>query len=383
MSGVVILGAGLSGMITALAFASKNINVLLLEKSNMQFPLDQRTTALTNKSKNLMMQIGLWDVLTPHISQLKDIYVLDNKAPEMIHFSEEDSKKDALGYMVENRHLRAALEKLTQAHPAIDLRLEVDYDIELKDDGCKVYAKDEVFDAELTVLCEGRNSALKKRYFTNSVDKSYKQSVLTMIICHDKAHEGTAVEHFMPQGVFAILPLCDPHQSSIVWAVPTKLASIYTKMMREELTPHLTDRVGEFLGKIEIISEVQSFPLSAAISKNYYYKRLVLVADSAHSIHPLSGQGLNQGMKDIEELVNLVSRNKTVGLNVDHTMLKEYENKRKLDNYAMYLITDNLNRFFCNNTPVLRESRRLGLSIIENFPIAKKLLVKYAAHSAG
>lgn len=369
---IVILGAGLSGMITAIAFAHQHIKVVLLEKSSMQFPLDQRTTALTNTSKAFFTEIGIWNELQQYVSPIQDIYVLDNKAPQMLHFAEKESRQDALGYMVENRNLRKVLEKLIR-HPMIDLRLEVDYTLDLLDDRCKV---DEL-DAELAILCEGKNSKLKQRYFQNSVNKSYGQSAMTMITRHDKPHEGTAVEHFMPHGVFAILPLRNPYQSSIVWAEPTNLASIYAKMPKEELATHLANRFGEFLGKVEIVSEVQYFPLGASITKNYYNKRLVLLGDAAHTIHPLAGQGLNQGIKDIEELTKIVSRNRAVGLLINQTTLQEYENKRKFDNYAMYLITDNLNRFFCNNLPVLRNIRKLGLSVIENLPIAKKLLVKY------
>ncbi|MES2214925.1 MAG: FAD-dependent monooxygenase [Pseudomonadota bacterium] len=385
---IVILGSGLSGMIAAIAFAHMGSRVVLLERSNMQFPLDQRTTALTNASKKFLSEIGIWKDLEHCISPIRDIYVLDDKAPQILHFSERESKQEALGYMIENRYLREALEKLIH-HPLIDLRLEMNYTVEFEGDKCKILASRfgseegglDVYNPELAVLCEGKNSIIKQQYFTNSIDKSYGQSALTMIVKHEKPHEGTAVEHFMPQGPFAILPLCDPNQSSIVWTEGTELAPIYMKMQKEELTEHLMERFGEFLGKVEIISEMQTFPLSAALVRNYYKGNLVILGDAAHTIHPLAGQGLNQGILDTEELVGLIRRNKAIGLPLDGIVLQEYENKRKLDNYLMYSVTDNLNRFFCNKIPLLRNIRKLGLSVVEKFPKIKKMLVKYATHN--
>jgi 2-octaprenyl-6-methoxyphenol hydroxylase len=199
-----------------------------------------------------------------------------------------------------------------------------------------------------------------------------------MTIKHEKYHEGTAVEHFTTNGVFAILPTKDQNRSSIVWATDSELAKIYVRMTHDELLIHLSNMFGDFLGGIAIDSNVQSFPLSARIAKKYFHNKIVLVGDSAHTIHPLAGQGLNQGIKDIKKLVEIVARNISLKLPIDRIALEEYQNSRKWDNYLMYLATDNLDRIFSNNIPVLSQLRKLGLGIIESMPSLKNRLVKLA-----
>ncbi len=376
---VVILGAGLSGEITALALASKGIKTLLLEATDLKFSKDQRTTALTNFSKTFLRNIGVWQVLESSTSDIKEIYIVDDFSPRMIHLAESKNNYPALGYMVENYNLREVIHKLVLENQLITLKTSVEY--ELVDSGSGVLKMDSSpsgnnTQADLIVVCDGRNSKIRKEYFTDSFNKSYEQSALTFNVEHEKAHENTAVEHFMNFGPFAILPLRSQNQSAIVWTEKTELAEIYKKMSTEELLPHLEKRFGEFLGKIKIISPIQCYPLTARITNNYYQDKLVLVADSAHNIHPLAGQGLNQGIKDIESLTAIIARNYSVGLEIDQLALDEYEKSRKADNYAMFLVTDNLNRIFSNRIPVLRSLRKIGLSIIDKLPLLKKSLVK-------
>lgn len=378
MKNIVILGAGLSGEITALAFASKGFKTLLLEASDLKFPKDGRTTALTNFSKNFLNEIGAWSSLEPYVSCIKDIYIADDFAPRMIHLSESKNNYPALGFMIENYNLREALHKLVISNPLITLKTLVSY--ELLDSGLQGEAilqmGDEKITADLIIVCDGRNSKIRKEYFVDSFNKDYQQSALTFNVEHEKQHENTAVEHFMNRGPFAILPLKSQYQSAIVWTEKTELASIYKEMTAEELLPHLQKRFGNFLGGVKIISPIQSYPLSARITKNYYNNKLVLVADAAHNIHPLAGQGLNQGIKDIESLVSIAARNYLVGLEFDKLAAEEYERSRKVDNYAMFLVTDNLNRIFSNRVPVLRGLRKVGLAIIDRIPALKKILAQ-------
>lgn len=393
---IVILGAGLSGEITALALAAKGIKTLLLETTDLGFAKDQRTTALTNFSKAFLTDIGVWQKLEQYISDIKEIYIADDFSPRMIHLTESRNNYPALGYMVENYNLREIIHSLVLENPLITLKTSVDYELvdehaRLRSEAgsnsnnfnrliCRYAVRNDKtardISADLIIVCEGRNSKIRKEYFSDSFNKSYGQSALTFNVEHEKNHENTAVEHFMNRGPFAILPLKNQHQSAIVWAEKTELAEIYRKMSVEDLLPHLEKRFGEFLGKIKIITPIQCYPLTARITKNYYYDKLVLVADSAHNIHPLAGQGLNQGIKDIESLVSIVARNLSIGLEIDKMALQEYEKSRKGDNYAMFLVTDNLNRIFSNRIPGLKNLRKIGMSIIDKLPFLKKSLVK-------
>lgn len=378
MTNIVILGAGLSGEITALAFAAKGIKTLLLEATDLKFPKDGRTIALTNLSKGFFGEIGVWSSLEPYISDIKDVYVADDFSPRMLHLSESKNNYPALGYMIESYNLRDAIHNLVLSNSLITLKTSTNY--ELLDSGAEGEAllkvADKQISADLIIVCDGRNSKIRREYFEDFFTKDYKQSALTFHVKHEKMHENTAIEHFMNRGVFAILPLRNQYQSAIVWADKSELAEIYKKMTPEEFLPHLQERFGDFLGEVKVVTPIQSYPLTARITKNYYYNKLVLVADSAHNIHPLAGQGLNQGIKDIESLVAITARNYSVGLDFNKLAAEEYERSRKSDNYAMFLLTDNLNRIFSNNIPVLRNLRKVGLSMIDRMSFLKKILVK-------
>lgn len=371
MEQIVILGAGLGGMIMSLSFASKGIKTLVLEKTDLKFQKDNRNIAITNASKQFFEEISLWKALEPYIAQVKDVYVVDNFSPQMLHFDKAKECYEALGYMIEAHNLRKIISENIASNSLIELRTSVDYYMEndiLYVDGTEI-------PSDLIIICDGKNSQIRKEYFSDILEKSYNQSAIILNILHKKPHENTAVEHFMPRGVFAILPLHNSNESSIVWVEKPELVDIYAKMDKNELGIYLQERFGDFLGDIQIVSDIQAHPLSARLTKNYYHNNLVLIADSAHNIHPLAGQGLNQGIKDINALASIVSRNISLGLKVNTTALEEYERSRKLDNYLMYLITDNLNRIFCNDIPCLRSLRKVGLSVINRIPRLKEKFV--------
>lgn len=365
MMNITILGCGVTGMLMALRLAHEGIATTILERSDMKWPRDRRTIALTGFSKNILYKIGLWDSLEPYIGEIKDVYVVDNKSPQMLHLLQGGG--GAAGYMIENSSLKDVLLKAVRKNPLITLCIEVEHG--------------NPYEYDLLILCDGKSSKLRQEYFQDRVLKNYNQSAMTFLVRHAKPHEGTAVEHFMTQGPFASLPMRDPNESGIVWTEKTEVTGLYMKMDRMEFAYHLSKRFGDFLGELEIISEPQAFSLSARVVKNYYYDNMVVVGDSAHTIHPLAGQGLNQGIKDIDVLGEIIARNLLVGLQVDEIALKEYENKRWLDNYRMYLVTDNLNRFFSNNLAIWRDVRKLGLGLLNKVPSLKNKLVGYT--SAG
>lgn len=375
-----ILGAGLNGMIASLALARYSVSSTIFEKTNLQFESDQRNLALTIKSKAFLEKIGLWSTIEEFISPINDIYVLDNKSPQLLHLSDKKTSEGALGYMIESHNLRKIVSDAVNNEPLISLQINSDYQLVESAEHHNIFdISGQKIKSSLTLVCDGRNSEIRKKYFKDRLYKSYDQSALIMNVEHSKPHEGTAVEHFMPGGVFAILPLCGQYRSSIVWAEPTELAKIYLDMNGDELLYYLSERFGEFLGEIKITTKVQSYPLTARITKNYYHNRLVVFGDSAHTIHPLAGQGLNQGIKDIDVISEIIARNISVALPIDAVALEEYENRRKFNNYSMYMITDNLNRLFCNNIPILSSLRKIGLGVINNSSILKTLMLRHSA----
>jgi 2-octaprenyl-6-methoxyphenol hydroxylase len=375
---IVILGCGLSGMITALSFAKLRVHSTIIEAkstSDDAFLEDMRTTAITSTSKKFLNDIGVWPALNEISGKILDIYVADNKAPEMLHFSSQRAEKEAMGYILKNTDFKSRLLDKVKGNGFITLKDKCAYThFESTDDQFILHLEDSnIIKCDLLIICEGHNSRIKKFYFTREMQKYYNQTALTFNVVHDKPHNGTAVEHFMSSGPFAILPLKDLNSSGVVWTLPTAECEVVKSLPLPEFEYQVQQHFGDFLGKLRIDSKIGVYPLKAYHTHNYFHQRIVLIADSAHIIHPLAGQGLNMGIKDIEVLTNLIHNN-----GISDSTLKKYQTQRRTDNKNMYLITDNLNRVFSNYSKVLWRMRRIGIKAIEEFAPLKSALVRYA-----
>jgi 2-octaprenyl-6-methoxyphenol hydroxylase len=368
-----IIGCGLTGMIMALALAHNGIPSTILERSTSdKFPEDVRTTAFTSQTKQFLTSVGIWDLISNDVGLIKDIYVVDNKSPHILHMGKDEANVEAIGYILKNDFLKKRLYQAVLKEPLITLQKGVDITNSLSIDSPSFGKIPNI----LTLVCEGRFSHLKN-FFQTRINKDYGQSAIVLVAHHTKPHECTAVEHFMPSGPFATLPMKDPNMSSIVWTEKHEITELYKQMPIDELTKHLQEKFGEFLGEVKILSNVQTFPLTAYLTKDYVKDNLVLVGDIAHAIHPLAGQGLNQGIKDIEELTYIISIRLKNGLEIDDIALKEYESARIKDNYNMFLVTDNLNRMFSNNIKPLAIFRKFGMSILNEMGSIKHKIVSY------
>lgn len=376
---ITIAGCGLSGMISALALASHNIPSTIIESKSSEdkdFFSDIRTTALTASTKKFFQEIGIWGCISDFVGPINDIYVVDNKSPEMLHFaSSELEKGEIMGYLIQNAHLKKILFELVSANKLITIIQNCSYQVsENTADSCTITASDgKNYKSDLLLVCDGRHSAARKLFFSSDIEKTYDQCALTFIVHHEKLHEGTAVEHFMPTGPFAILPLKDQKRSSVVWTVDSDMKELLEKLPKDEFREIVQENFGEFLGKLEIEGQVAGFPLKAYHAGKYFNKKIVLIADTAHIIHPLAGQGLNQGIKDISCFIELLLQYGTT-----EYMLQKYQDLRKSDNSNMLEITDTINTIFSNNSKVLQATRSLGFQVIEKIPPFKKLLIKYA-----
>ncbi|MEY3196811.1 MAG: UbiH protein [Pseudomonadota bacterium] len=367
MTKIAILGGGITGMMQALSLAHHNIPSSIIERtSSDDFPHDVRTTAFTRRVKTFLESVGIWQLFNKSdIGPIKDIYVVDDKSPRVLHMGYKDADADAMGYIVENDLLKERLYNAVKKNKLITLMKGVDYETNFSSN-----------EFDLILVCEGRASKFRKM-FDYRVNKTYGQSAIVLVAEHEVPHEGIAVEHFMKNGPFATLPMNNPNHSSVVWTEKNEVAELYKKMSKTDLNQHLQERFGEFLGKVNIVSDVQVFPLGAMMVKDYFKDNTVLVGDIAHAIHPLAGQGLNQGIKDIESLTNIVAKRLKNGLKIDTIALREYENSRFKDNWAMFLITDNINRFFSNDIKILSGIRKLGLGLLNEMSILKKKIASY------
>ena len=376
---ITILGSGLSGMLTALAFAKHNMPTTIIESRSSKhkdFFKDVRTTALTLSSKKFFEDMEIWKDIAQIAGALNDIYVADNKAPEMLHFaSEELEDGELMGHLVENSHFKKLLFELVTKNKLINLLEDHSYDIKQNtEDGCKLVLNHKLqYECDLLIVCDGMNSKARQKYFSSAIEKSYNQHAITFIVQHEKPHEGTAVEHFMHSGPFAILPLKDQYLSSVVWTISSEKKDAIMNLPSEELEYLVQQNFGDFLGKITIKSDAGAFPLKFYETKQYYNKEIILIADTAHIMHPLAGQGLNQGIKDIACLIESI-----LEYGVSNLALKQYQKARQADNSNMLEITDTINALFSNKSTMLHGARQIGFKAIEEVPLFKKLLVKYA-----
>lgn len=365
----VILGCGLSGMLTALAFAKKNIETTIFESKSVKSPgffNDIRTTALTPYSKDFLSSIGVWQELEEFVSHMKDVYVVDNKAPEILELKNDSS----LGYVAQNNDFKKILLSKVIDNPLITLIDNKEYQEVISHNEYSIINFDDktYVKCNLLIICDGSNSKVRSHYFANEIEKPY-QTALVFNIKHEKPHENCAMEHFLPLGPFALLPMKDQHSSSVIWSTSSDQAALIMQLPIEEVR-FLTQRnAGNSLGKITIDSEVNGFPLKARIANRYFHNKIVLIADSAHVVHPLAGQGLNQGIKDIEALINVINNN---------LPLSEYQKSRQADNFIMYKLTDELNNIFSNHSKSLRHLRQIGFKAINNFKPIKNLITSYA-----
>lgn len=379
---VAILGGGITGMITALAFAKRGIATVIIEKSPSvnspfpNFPYDVRTTTFTIKSKEFLSAINCWDLFKEDIGFLEEIYILDNKSHHMLHLEKSTVPR---GFVISNMILKEKLYTAIRHNKYITLYKGVDYNVPYNEDDIAVLpTTNGNIKAKILLICEGRNGVVSNMFQTQ-VDKSYNQGAIVTTVEHEKEHEGTAVEHYMQHGTFASLPMRNPHYSSVVWCEKLDTSKLYADLPQVELEMHLQERFGEFLGNVRIVDKVQVFSLGARLVKEYKIGKIVLIGDAAHFIHPLAGQGLNQGLKDIESIVNIVASRGKLCLKIDDIALSEYNKARKLDNFMMYFIIDKLHYLFSNNIFPLNVLRKLGLSAFNEFEWFKHFVSEYGS----
>ena len=375
---IVILGCGLSGMLTALALANARIPTTIIECREVNHHSfcnnDIRTTALTPSSVEFLNNINVWSGIKDHTSKMLEVYVVDNKAPEMLCLPNIQGN-DALGYIVQNSRFKQSLLQAVTDNQYIQVLDQCSYyKVDSHEDHSILYlSNNKTIKCDLLVVCDGYNSMARQHFFSDRVVKTYNQAALTFNIRHEKKHENCAVEHFMPSGPFALLPLQDQHCSSVIWTNNPQQAALLKTLPKDEFEYLVSRNCGTSYGNIVLDSEINLYPLKARVANRYFYNTIILVADSAHTVHPLAGQGLNQGIKDIIEITQLIA-----DFGISKEIFQQYELLRADDNYQMYIITDKLNGIFSNHSKLLWYLRRQGLEAIDHLSPLKNLLLNYA-----
>jgi 2-octaprenyl-6-methoxyphenol hydroxylase len=399
-----IIGAGLNGSLLALAAGHAGLRTALIDRvplaSLTEAAFDGRTTAIAYTSQRLFHAIGVWDELAARAEPILDIRISDaghdgRASPLFLHFDHREAATDPdhsapMGWIVENRFLRAALLHRLQACPKVDI-MAPDEAIDTSRGADKVdivLKSGRRMATRLVASAEGRFGTLREDAGIGARAWSYHQIAIVLVAHHAQPHRGVAQEKFLPGGPFAILPMTDSeageHRSSIVWTERAAIARRLLELDAPRFQAELARRFGDYLGHVEPVGPCWSFPLGLVHAERYVDERMVLVGDAAHGIHPIAGQGYNLGVRDIAALVEVLVDAKRLGLDVGAAdTLERYARWRRADNLTMVAATDLLNRLFSNDIAPLRLARDIGLAAVNRVPPLRKLFVRHAMGLVG
>jgi len=385
---VLIVGGGLVGLGLAAALGTAGVATIVIDRQDPAAMLDQgfdgRVSALAWANWRMLDSIGVWPLLS-EAEPILDIRVSDGPSLLFLHYDHRALGSDPFGYMVENRLHRQALyqrldglESVRLLAPAglSDLR-RGDDDVEARlDDGRRLKAR-------LAVAADGPNSALRQAAGIRSVGWDYKQTGIVCTVGHTSPHLGVAQERFLPAGPFAILPMTG-NRSSLVWTERAALAPALLQAPEAAFMEELSARFGDYLGQLELVGPRFGYPLTLGLAERYVDRRLALIGDAAHRVHPIAGQGLNLGLRDVAALAEVIVDRLRLGLDPgDATALARYQRWRRFDSLVMAAVTDSLNRLFSNDIAPVRLARDLGLAAVNKIDPLKRLFMRHARGSAG
>ena len=393
-SDVLIVGGGLNGPATALALARAGLSVTVIdalpETTRAAEDFDGRSYALALASVRLLRRIGVWDRVADQSQPMLEIKVTDGRAgeapsPFLMHFEHAEIEEGPMGHMIEDRYLRRALADAMAEQDAITvLAGETVTDQAIDDQGVQVtLASGAVKSARLLIGCDGRSSGTARRAGIKRTGWDYGQTALVCAIEHEKPHDGIAHQFFLPPGPLAILPL-PGNRSSIVWSETREQALAVNALPEEQYLDILRPRFGTFLGEIALAGKRFTYPLGLSLAQRFVDPRLALVGDAAHGMHPIAGQGLNAGLRDIGALAQVLQEARQRGEDIGAIdVLRRYQEWRRFDTASLAMATDMSNRLFSNDNPFLRAARDIGMGVINAMPGLRRGFVREAAGLTG
>jgi 2-octaprenyl-6-methoxyphenol hydroxylase len=390
-AGIIIVGGGLVGGSLAVGLARHGVHCTLIDKlapgDGISPTFDGRASAISASGQKLLDAVGLWPHVVARAQPILDIRVSDGPSLLFLHYDHRDLGEGPLGYMVENRHLREAIAAVIGQHRnLIDVVAPSAVSSFTQDaDTAHVQLADgSTIDARLVISAEGRTSVLREAAGIRLTGWDYTQTAIVATIGHTQSHLGIAHERFLPAGPFAILPLHGGHQSSLVWTEKKSLASHFLALPDDRFLVEISERVGGFLGDLSLVGPRFSYPLGLQYAAQYVSGRLVLMGDTAHAIHPIAGQGLNLGLRDVAALIEILVDHANLGLDPAHpTGLDRYVRWRRADNLLMAGVTDVLNRLFSNDIAPIKLARDLGLGVVNKIPPLKRFFMRHAMGTVG
>lgn len=429
---VLIVGGGMVGMTLAVALADAGLPVAVIDHADpgtqVGTGFDGRVSAIAAGSGHMLETIGLWRHIRA-AEPILDIRVADDDSPVFVHYDHRAIARDGhrtlshgaprslfarfghhqhypppqhddshpaepLGHIVENRVIRQALAARAAELPNLAVLAPASL-ASLVNHPSHVMARladGRHIRAALVVGAEGRTSSLRTARSIQVTRWTYPQAAIVCTIAHEDPHGGVAHERFLPIGPFAILPMTDDvrddgtriHRSSLVWTDKADLIPIYLALGKADFDAEIARRVGDFMGRVESVGPRWSYPLSLMHAERYVDERLALIGDAAHVIHPIAGQGLNLGLRDVAALAEVLVDARRVGLDIGFgEVLARYERWRRVDNVTLAAVTDGLNRIFSTDFAPIRLARRLGFVAVQRTPLLKRFFMRHAMGLVG
>jgi 2-octaprenyl-6-methoxyphenol hydroxylase len=384
---ITIIGGSFAGMTTALALinAAPNLKIAIVEKLdilNQDRKRDGRAYAISAASLKLFKEIGIYDEVAPHGGKIYDIKITDYKSSFILDFigREVDVAQGQLGMIIENYHIHNALRDQVLKRQNITVFSPNSYE-EIKFNDLVVVKLDDekILHSKLLLACDGRFSRLRELYQIKTTQKKYFQTAIVFNIEHEKSHENIAHEKFLPGGPLAILPLKNSNQSSIVWIAPDQLAQAILNLDEENFIQQLTKKMDNCLGKIRLVSDKFSYPLTLVEAEKFYHEKMLLIGDAACGVHPIAGQGFNLAISGINILCELIKNNLLCGFDISsQSLIDAYNKKAKFEAKKMLVATDILNSLFETKSLSTTLARGFGLGLVNKFPKLKNFFIKSA-----
>ena len=385
---VVIVGGGMAGLSLACASGGAGLDCVVIDREDpataVDAAFDGRVSALAHATCQMFKGLGIW----AHVSEAQpilDIRVSDGDSLLFLHYDHRDLGDEPFGHMVENRVTRLALLARIAELPTVRLLAPAGVtDVRRDAARSEVHLADgTVVSAPLCVGADGRNSPLRQSAGIKCAAWSYHQVGIVCTVHHELPHHGVAQERFLPAGPFAILPMTG-NRSSLVWTERADLAPAMMALGEAAFTAEMASRFGDYLGALEVVGPRWSYPLALHLAERYTDRRLALVGDAAHGIHPIAGQGLNLGLRDVAALAEVIVDTARLGLDIgDAVPLERYQRWRRFDALLLAAVTDSLNRLFSNDIEPIRLARDLGLAAVNRMGPLKRVFMSHARGTVG
>ncbi len=383
---IMIVGGGPVGLTMALALgrSMKGLKVALIDRRPFSVPKDQRSWALAAGVKRIFVELGVWTGMAIGAEPVRQMKITDSgqgdiSRPLFLHFEGDVSPGEPFAHLVPNG---LVIEQLLGAlGPEVEIVAPAEITEFTADAGAArlLLADGRTLTSQLVIAADGAQSWLRNRAGIGTINHDYRQVGLVATIAHELAHEGTAFEHFRPAGPFASLPL-PGNRSSLVWVESPERAAELKTWAQPQVEAEIEAVMGSSLGTVTLEEPLQSFPLRLQIAKSFVGKRLALIGDAAHVIHPVAGQGLNLGLKDVAALAEVAIDALRLGQDAGgDDVLERYQRWRRFDTGLMVAVTDGMVRLFSNDIAPVRAIRDFGMGVVDRLPPVKDFLISRAA----